>query len=155
MGFKKYLQAKALCREAEEATGIKVIAGIEADIVSLAGDVDIREDHIAPIDYIIVGFHKFAFPKNVSSFFKMYFVTYFNGLIPTGKRARARNTKAVLSAIERYPIKVLTHLNHSLKVNVGEVAAACAEKGVLLEINATLVVVVCCFRNSGAWKIPK
>lgn len=135
MGFKKYLRAREECRAAEEATGVKVIAGVEADIVSPQGDVDIREDHIDPIDYIIVGFHKFAFPKNVSTFFKMYFITYFNGLIPIGKKARARNTRAVIAAIERYPIKAVAHLNHSLKVNVGEVAAACAKKNVLVELN--------------------
>ena len=135
MGFKKYLRAKRECKAAEEATGIKVIAGVEADVVSPQGDVDIREDHVAPIDFIIVGFHKFAFPKNLSTFFKMYLVTYFNGLIPTGKKARERNTRALIAAIERYPIKVVAHLNHSLKVNVGEVARACAERGVLVELN--------------------
>ena len=136
MGFKKYLKAKKECLAAEQATGIRVIAGVEADVVSPEGDVDIREDHIDPIDYIIVGFHKFAFPKNLSTFFKMYFVTYFNGLIPTGKKARARNTRALIQAIRRYPVKAVAHLNHSLKVNVGEVAKACAEQGVLVELNA-------------------
>lgn len=136
MGFKKYLRAKQCCLEAEQATGVRVIAGVEADIVSLNGDVDIREDHVEPIDYIIVGFHKFAFPRTIGDFFRMYLVTYFNGLIPTGKKAIARNTRAVIAAISRYPIKVLTHLNHSLKVDVGAVARACAEKGVLVEINA-------------------
>ena len=136
MGFRKYLRAKEACLAAEAETGVKVIAGVEANIVSLKGDLDIRADHVEAIDYIIAGFHKFAFPKNVGSFFKMYFVTYFNGILPTGKRAIARNTRAVIAAIERYPIKVLTHLNHSLKVDVAAVAEACAEKGVLIEINA-------------------
>ena len=136
MGFKKYLRAKKECEEAEKETGIRVIAGIEADVVSPDGDVDIREDHIAPIDFIVIGFHKFAFPKSLSAFFKMYFVTYFNGLIRTSKKARARNTRALIKAIERYPVKVVAHLNHSLRVNVGEVAAACAKKGVLVELNA-------------------
>ncbi|HCJ01874.1 MAG TPA: hypothetical protein DHV31_03160 [Clostridiales bacterium] len=136
MSFKKYLRAKRCCREAESQTGVKIYAGVEADIVSLKGDVDIREDHIEPIEYIIAGFHKFAFPRSIGDFFKMYFVTYFNGLIRPSKKAVARNTRAVVSAINRYPIKALTHLNHSLKVNVGEVAKACAEKGVLVEINA-------------------
>ena len=99
MGFKKYLRAKKECEEAEKTTGVRVIAGIEADIVSLDGDVDIREDHVAPIDFIVVGFHKFAFPKDLSSFFKMYLVTYFNGLIRTSKKARARNTRAVIAAM--------------------------------------------------------
>jgi len=136
MGFKKYLRAKEDCARAELATGVRVIAGVEADIVSLEGSVDIREDHIEPIDYIILGFHKFAFPRNVKSFFKMYLPTYFNGLIPIGKKGIERNTRAVIAALDRVPAKVLTHINHSLKVDVRAVAEACAERGVLVELNA-------------------
>ena len=43
---------------------------------------------------------------------------------------------ALIAAIRRYPVKAVAHLNHSLKVDVGAVAKACAEKGVLVEINA-------------------
>ena len=123
------------CREAEAATGVKVIPGTEADILSLEGDLDLPEEEMQKAGYLIAGFHKFAFPKDLRTFFKMYFVTYFNGIIPTSEKAKERNTLAVIRAITRYPVKVLTHLNHSLKVNVGEVANACAEKGVLVEIN--------------------
>ena len=132
----KYRRFREECAAAEQAAGIRVIPGVEADIVSLAGDVDVTEGDLESIEYLIAGFHKFAPPKSASDFFKMYLVTYFNGLIPTSKCALERNTRALIAAIERYPIKVLTHLNHSLKVRVGEVASACAKKGVLVEINA-------------------
>ena len=132
----KYRRFLEECEEAERETGIRVIPGVEADILSPEGDTDIDGFESMGAAYVIAGFHKFALPKKISTFFKMYFTTYFNGLIPTSRKARARNTRAVIAAIERYPIKVLTHLNHSLKVNVGEVARACAEKGVLIEINA-------------------
>lgn len=123
------------CREAEIATGVKVIPGTEADILSLEGDLDLPEQEMQNVGYLIAGFHKFALPKDLGTFFKMYLVTYFNGIIPTSRKAKERNTRAVIRAITRYPVKVLTHLNHSLKVNVGEVANACAERGVLVEIN--------------------
>ncbi|MBO7389930.1 MAG: PHP domain-containing protein [Clostridia bacterium] len=131
-----YCRLKEDCAAASEKTGVRVIAGVEADIISLEGDLDLSESEMGGIDYLIAGFHKFAPPKSASDFFKMYLVTYFNGLIPTSRRARERNTLAVISAIERYPIKVLTHLGHSLKVDIGAVARACAKKGVLVEINA-------------------
>ena len=135
-GLGKYLRLKAECEEASRLTGIKVIAGAEADILSVEGDLDMTERELADVDYLIAGFHKFAPPKSLSDFFKMYVVTYFNGLIPTGKKSLQRNTNAVIAAITRYPVKVLAHLNHSLKVDVALVAAACAERGVLIEINA-------------------
>lgn len=132
----KFRRLKRECADATLLTGVKVIAGVEADIISLAGDIDVKECDLKDIDYLTAGFHKFAPPKSASDFFKMYFVTFFNGLIPTSKKAKERNTAAVISAIERYPIKVLAHLGHSLKVDVGAVARACAKKGVLVEINA-------------------
>lgn len=132
----KYLRLKEECKQVSEETGITVLAGVEADVVSLQGDLDLSEEEMSSVDYLIAGFHKFAPPKSISDFFRMYFVTYFNGLIPTSKKAREANTAALIASLDRYPIKVLTHLGHSLKVNVGAVARACAERGVLVEINA-------------------
>ena len=132
----KYRRLREECAEATARTGVKVIAGIEADIRSLDGDLDLAESEMEEYDYLIAGFHKFAPPKSLSDFNRMYLVTYFNGLIPTSEKARARNTEALVRAIERYPIRVLTHLGHSLKADVGAVAVACAKKGVLVEINA-------------------
>lgn len=132
----KFRRLTSECAEAKRLTGVGVIAGVEADVISLEGDIDLTPQQLAEVEYLVVGFHKFAPPKSVSDFFKMYFVTYFNGLIPTSAAAKARNTAAVIAALERYPVKVLAHLGHSLKVNVGEVARVCAERGVLVEINA-------------------
>ena len=131
-----YEELKEECEQVTALTGVKAYAGIEADILSPEGDLDLPESEMAKIDYLIAGFHKFAMPKKISIFFKMYLVTFFNGLIPTSKKSIERNTAAVIAAIRRYPIKILTHPGHSLKVNVGAVARACAEKGVLVEINA-------------------
>lgn len=135
-GLKKILSLKEECAAAERETGVKILVGAEADVYSLKGELDVAGEKLAAVDYLVAGFHKFAPPKRFSDFFKMYLVTFFNGLIPTSKKAKERNTAALVAAVNNYPIKVLAHLNHSLKVNVGAVAKACAEKGVLVEINA-------------------
>ena len=135
MNFRKYLESKDRCKEAEDALGIRVISGLEANVISLDGEVDVKESELSSIDYLTVGFHKFALCKGIGDFFKMYAVTYFNGLVKTSERAVERNTRALIAAIERYPVKVLTHVNHSLKVDVAAVAAACAKRGVLVELN--------------------
>jgi len=135
MSFRKYLKSKDQCKQAEDTLGIRVISGVEANLISLDGNIDVKEKDLAAIDYLTVGFHKFAWFSGIKDFMKMYAVTYFNGFLPTGEKAVERNTRAMISAIERYPIKVVTHINHSLKVNVPEVAAACAAKGVLVELN--------------------
>ena len=136
MSFRKYLEAKDRCKEAEDALGIRVISGIEADLISLEGDIDVKEEQLSSIDYLTVGFHKFAWFNGLKDFMKMYAVTYFNGLFSTSEKSLERNTRAMIAAIERYPVKVITHVNHSLKVDVYEVAKACAARDVLVEINA-------------------
>ena len=136
MSFRKYLEAKDRCKEAEDALGIRVICGVEADLISLDGEIDVKDEEISSIDYLTVGFHKFAWFGGLKDFMKMYAVTYFNGLLPTSEKAVERNTRAMIAAIERYPVKVLTHIDHSLKVDVFAVASACAAKDVLVEINA-------------------
>ena len=135
-GNKKFLRLKEECAEATKQTGVTVLAGAEADLLSFEGDLDGTERELADVEYLMVGFHKFAPPKSLSVFVKMNLVTFFNGLIPTSKAAKKRNTEALIAAIRRYPVKAVAHLNHSLKVDVGAVATACAEKGVLVEINA-------------------
>ena len=135
MTFAKYLEEKDLCKEAEDGLGLRVICGLEANIISLEGDIDVKDEELSSIDYLTVGFHKFALFKGLSDFFKMYAVTYFNELVKTSEKAVERNTRAVIAALERYPVKVLTHINHSLKVDVPAVVAACAKKGVLVELN--------------------
>lgn len=136
MSYEKFLKAKKACREAEEKTGIKVYAGVEANIISTDGDLDVPFEKLPEIEYLIAGFHKFAIPKNVTSFFEAYAVTYFNGMFKTSEKAIRRNTRALLNVIERYPVRALAHINHSLKVDVYQVASACREKGVLVELNA-------------------
>ena len=136
MSFRKYLKAKEECKKAQDALGIKVISGVEANIISLDGDIDVKEKDLAAIDYLTVGFHKFALFKGLKDFFKMYAITYFNELLTPSEKAKEKNTRALIAAIERYPVKVLTHINHSLKVYVPDVVAACAKRGVLVELNA-------------------
>lgn len=46
-----------------------------------------------------------------------------------------RNTTALIKAMERYPIKILSHLNNIFKVHVGEVAKEAVKRGVRLELN--------------------
>jgi len=136
MSYKKYLEAKDRCKEAEDALGIRVISGIEANLISLEGDIDVKEEELPSIDYLTMGFHKFAWFNGLKDFMKMYAVTYFNGLLSTSEKSVERNTQAMISAINRYPIRVITHINHSLKVDVHRVATACADKDIFIEINA-------------------
>ena len=74
------LQKKNISRMREEIdyaqkiTGVKIYLGIEANIISSQGDIDLTKDEVGLFDLIVVGFHKFARAKSVKEFWKFYLV---------------------------------------------------------------------------------
>ncbi len=135
MSYAKLLKSRKDCGEAQEKLGIKVLCGIEANIISLDGELDISKEQISELDILLAGFHKFAWPGSVRDFFKLYFHTYFNGILKPGRDTVRRNTRAFVSCVEKYPISILTHVGNFCVVDVGEVAKACADNGTFVELN--------------------
>jgi len=124
-------------RAAEKKYGIKVFKGVEANLISTDGQIDMTPDEIKQFDIILCGFHKFIWPKTLKDFFGFFIPNYFLDLfnIKTSKKMKERNTRAVINNIKKFPVDVLTHINYGLKVNCKAVAAACAKYGTYLELN--------------------
>ncbi len=103
----------------------KVLLGVEADIISEDGTLDIDEDTLGLIDVLIVGYHKLI---------KTDFAGFFGGQKKT-KQAIQKATNAYLNAIEKYPVTIVSHLDSILKTDLYAIGKACADKGVMVEIN--------------------
>lgn len=129
------------CREdveklRKERDDIKIYFGIECDIVSERGDIDIKEKDISSFDIMLAGFHRFAIPYSFKDFRRYYIPGYFHFLKPfLTKEIIARNTKALINTITRYPIDMVAHINNRSIVNVKEVAKVCADNGIYIELN--------------------
>ena len=52
------------CEEAEKETGVKVLLGVEANIISKNGDIDLNPSDIDKLDIIVVGFHQIVKAKS-------------------------------------------------------------------------------------------
>jgi len=129
-----------LAREIEEASekyGIRILKGVEANIIGLDGQIDIPPKYMESFDIILCGFHKFVWPKTLNDFFNFflpnYFLDFFN--IKSSQKRVELNTEAVINNIKRFPVDVLTHINYGLKVDCRRVAQVCAEYGTFIEIN--------------------
>ena len=118
----------------EEYKDIKILIGIESNIIGTRGRIDIKKEQFKVFDIILCGFHKPARPDRIRDFFGMYMRSYL-AFIPRGKRCLERNTRAFIEAVKANPIDVLTHINNSVKVNCGEIAKVCAEFGTYLELS--------------------
>ncbi|GAA0866394.1 phosphatase [Paraclostridium tenue] len=98
----------------EEINGIKMLKGIEANIMDFDGNLDIPEDVVGNLDYVIASLH----PPCIS---------------PGSKE---ENTKAVLCAMENEEVKIIGHLDDSrYPVDYEKVVKKAKETNTLLEIN--------------------
>lgn len=126
------------CKEAQEKTGVKVLVGVESNITSIEGDVDLSVDRYAQFDLFLAGIHKLIWYK-WGSWFKFGIPTV---LKSTFKCENASNelikntTKAVVEAVKKNPIDVITHLNYCSYLDPVEVAKVCADYGTYVELNA-------------------
>ena len=121
----KIRKARQIVDEINEWSKTKVLLGVEADIISEDGTIDIDNETIEMLDILLVGYHKMI---------KTDFASYFGKQVP-GKVGIDRCTNAFLNAIEKYPITALTHLDSILTTDLYKIGCACREKGVFVEIN--------------------
>lgn len=122
----------------DEYKQIKILMGLEANIISYDGDIDVDEEIINMIDILLVGFHFGARPKSIKDAYRMF------GLNNIGKinkkthdRIRYLNTKALINAINRYDIFLITHPGDKVSIDTKELAKVASKRNTALEINSS------------------
>lgn len=123
--------------QAREKYGIDVLKGVEANIISVDGQIDMTDEEMKEFDVILCGYHKFIRPKSLKDFFTFFLPNYlidFLGFRFSAKRIKT-NTEAVINNVKRFAVDVITHINYGIKVNCRKVAEACARYGTYIEIN--------------------
>jgi len=100
-----------------EIDGIKILRGIEANIINEKGEIDLTEQEIkwGELDIIMVAMH----PR----------VGYEN-------QGEEKNTEVLIKAMKNPYVNVVAHPgNPKYPIKVKEMVAAAKEKGVLIEVN--------------------
>ncbi len=121
----------------EEFDDIKVLLGVEANILSRDGQVDVNDEILGLIDMFSVGFHFGARTKTLKDAYDLYCLNFlFKNSKKTVSKRREINTKAMINAINNYKIDLVTHPGAKLTIDVVEVARAAGQRGTALEINA-------------------
>jgi putative hydrolase len=111
----------------------RILLGIEANLISKHGDIDISDEELEKLDLVVLGFHKMS---RTSLKEKLTFV------LPNLLRKKAtqkqieRNTKAYINAMDKHRVSILAHLNYGgCRVDCLAIAKKCAEKGIYIELN--------------------
>ena len=134
---RKLAALRAECTAAEKAMGVKVLMGMESNLISLDGDTDMKESDFRYFDLYLCGIHEVLRYKSFKDFgwlsVKNY-ATYKTGKKPSD-RLYANTTKAYINAVKKNPIDALTHSNFRCSCDLAEVAKCCADYGTYIEIN--------------------
>ncbi len=120
----------------KEMYPIDILLGVEADIISSNGDLDIVPEDYENLDILLCGFHRLVKSTSRREQFKFVLKNIMCELFHhTSKKQRERNTNAYINAMRKYDIDILTHLNHACKVDVEKVARVAKETNTLIELN--------------------
>ena len=121
--------------EAKERYPIEVLQGVEANLISARGDIDVEPSDYEYLDVLLCGYHKLVKGKRKRDFFFIFKNLLSSVFHITSRRQRERNTNAYINAMKNYDIDVLTHLNHGCKVDVQKVAKVAKETNTYIELN--------------------
>lgn len=116
--------------------GLKIFAGVEANVISLDGHLDVSRKIIERLDFLIAGLHPYVLPRGMTDVPWLLENQAVKVQSAWKKRAQNHNTKALVEAIYRYDINILSHPGLKMEIDIDETARACVAKDTLWEINA-------------------
>lgn len=123
--------------ESFQPKGLKILLGVEANLVGIDGRLDIDDEYFKYLDILLMGYHYGATPKSFNDFYGLYVL---NPLSKTGvlsrEKAKELNTKAYLKALDNYKIDIITHPGSKAKVDIVELAKKAGKVGTALEISS-------------------
>lgn len=117
--------------------GIKVLLGMECNIISTEGDIDITDEAMKYLDILLVGYHMMVLPKGLTDAFSIYGNNYslkFLGL--NRDRIVRANTETMIKALKKNDIDILTHPGARIPVDTTEVSKVAVKTNTAMEINS-------------------
>jgi putative hydrolase len=98
----------------DQIAGVRLVKGIEANILNTAGELDLPEKYLKRLEYIAVGLHRDCMPPG----------------------SVEENTQAVLNALQNPYVDTLVHPgNPRFPIDCRRVVQAATDLGVMIEIN--------------------
>lgn len=121
----------------ESVQGIKVLLGMECNVISTEGDIDLDDSMRKYLDILLVGFHMMVIPKTPGDFFNIYCRNYMSKIFNLGNEGIEKiNTESMIKAIRKNEIDIITHPGTRIPLNTTLVAIEAAKYGTALEINS-------------------
>ncbi|MFA7411399.1 MAG: PHP domain-containing protein [Tissierellaceae bacterium] len=117
--------------------GLKILLGLEANLIGLDGSLDLDETIIKYMDIILMGYHYGAIPKSPIDGMGLYFMSPLSKFFRLGsEKSKELITRAYIRAMAKYHIDLISHPGSKARVNIVELAEEARKRDVALEISA-------------------
>ncbi len=115
---------------------IKILYGVEANILAYDGKTDIDEEVLKHCDIILCGYHVGALFSSFVDFWYFIVMNYFGKYNKKiNETMTTKNTQAVINAMNKYKINIWTHPGDKIPLDIDKIASAAEKTGTVLEIN--------------------
>lgn len=122
----------------KEFDDINILMGCESNVTSFYGKIDLREEEIAMLDRVSVGYHYGIVPDDLYSFWIFFILNPISKVLRFLKPLVAKHsTKCLIEIVNNYPITIITHPGSKINVDTEKLARACEKTGTALEINSS------------------
>ncbi|MGB9779744.1 PHP domain-containing protein [Caldanaerobacter sp.] len=122
----------------EKYPQIEILMGVEANLISIEGDIDVPDELLKYLDILLVGYHTGIVPKSFKDALDLFgknMVSKYTGYLR--EEMRGKNTEAMVKAIKKYKIDIITHPGAKVDIDTQKLARAAKERGTALEINSS------------------
>lgn len=121
----------------QNCEGIKVLLGMECNIISSEGDIDMTDEIRKQLDILLVGYHMMVLPQSLKDTWNIYGLNYLNKFFSYNtKRTEEMNTISISKAIRKHKIDIITHPGARIPIDTTYVAQEAVKAGTALEINS-------------------
>lgn len=121
----------------DNSKDIKVLLGMECNIISTEGDIDISDEIRKYLDILLVGYHLMVLPKTAKDAIRIYGRNYLSKIFPLGSEGIKRaNTESMVKAIRKNKIDIITHPGTRIPLDTVIIAREAVKTGTALEINS-------------------
>lgn len=114
---------------------IEIYLGVEANIIGYDGTIDVTERDRQYLDAINLGWHHGVHFADVKSNCRYLRNLFLNKHSSAYVALMEQNTDAMISAIQKNNILMITHPGDKIPMNMDRLAKACAQTNTLMEIN--------------------
>lgn len=132
-------KTRRLMEQYQNDFAVECLLGIEANIYTSDGRIDLTPQQRDLFDYVIAGYHKAVWGKSVADAFRYNIPAIFADLTNYTDAQRAKYTKTIVQAVKTGKINVLAHLNYGIPAFVKEVGKAAIDYDVYIELNGKRV----------------